>query len=39
MALTMNEIYGEILKEGGMTPSKKSKTDCTQVSRKSCNEI
>ena len=25
MALTMNEIYDEILKEGGMTPSKKVK--------------
>ena len=25
MALTMNEIYEEILKDGGMTPSKKVK--------------
>jgi len=25
MAMTMNEIYEEILKDGGMTPSKKLK--------------
>ena len=30
MALTMNEIYDEILREGGMTPSKKIKQTATR---------
>ena len=32
MTLTMNEIYDEILKDGGMTPSKKNKTNLRKVS-------
>ena len=36
MSMTMNEIYEEILKDGGMTPSKKIKDTSIRFPNKKC---
>ena len=39
MSMTMNEIYEEILKDGGMTPSKKIKDTSIRFPNKVMNLI
>ena len=39
MALSMDKIYQEILRDGGETPSKKSKRNSSEIPRYDRNEI